>query len=68
MERRNFLKKTLVAGTVSAVAGKSVFGSTLFKPLTQDQNQSFKLNYAPCFGMFKNKAFRWNFPTYSIHL
>ena len=54
MERRNFLKKTLVAGTVSAVAGKSVIGNTLFKPV--NQNKKFKLNYAPHFGMFKNHA------------
>ena len=56
MERRNFLKKTLVAGTVSAVAGKSLIGSPLFKTVNQSQKQKFKLNYAPCFGMFKNHA------------
>jgi len=56
MERRNFLKKTLVAGTVSAVAGKSLIGSPLFEPFSQNQKQCFKLNYAPYFGMFKNHA------------
>jgi len=56
MERRNFLKKTLVAGTVSAVAGKSLIGSSLFEPFNQNQKQSFKLNYAPYFGMFQNHA------------
>lgn len=54
MERRNFLKRSLVAGTVSAVAGKTLVGSQLFEPI--NEIKKFKLNYAPHFGMLKNHA------------
>jgi hydroxypyruvate isomerase len=60
MERRNFVKKTFVAGTISLAAGKALFGSpgdvTKNKNSLDDSKFTFKLKYAPHFGMFKNHA------------
>lgn len=60
MERRNFLKKTAVAGTFSLAAGSVLFGFPLNSPKNKDpgggDTHTFKLKYAPHFGMFKNHA------------
>ena len=60
MERRNFIKKTAVAGTFSLAAGSALFGFPLNDPENKDtgggDKHTFKLKYAPHFGMFKNHA------------
>lgn len=52
MQRRNFLKTNLLAATAS-LTGVSLSASALHRP---KQDDSFKLKYAPHFGMFKNSA------------
>lgn len=63
MKRRDFVSKTLAAGTAALTLGSStVFASGL--PFVKSTNvpapvapkRRFKLNYAPHFGMFKNSA------------
>ena len=60
MERRNFIKKTAVAGTFSLAAGSALFGFPLNDPENKGpgggDKHTFKLKYAPHFGMFKNHA------------
>ncbi len=59
MERRNFLKKGVVAASVASLAG----GSVVMGQSARDKKKSnaaapkpFKLKYAPHFGTFKNHA------------
>lgn len=63
MKRRDFVSKTLAAGTAAlTLGGSTVFASGL--PFVKNTSVStpvapkrrFKLNYAPHFGMFKNSA------------
>jgi len=60
MKRRNFIKKTAVTGTFSLAAGSALFGFPLNDPENKDpgggDKHTFKLKYAPHFGMFKNHA------------
>lgn len=62
MERRNFLKRTVAAGTVALTTGLPVSNfakqadTPLFTGLAQPAKHTFKLKYAPHFGMFKSNA------------
>jgi len=60
MERRNFIKKTAVAGTFSLAAGSALFGFPLNDPENKDpgggDKHTFKLKYAPSYGSFKHHA------------
>jgi hydroxypyruvate isomerase len=60
MERRDFLKKSLTAGAVTATTGAAALATN---PTAQPKlagsskaKRRFKLKYAPHFGMFKNHA------------
>ena len=50
MERRSFVKNSLLAGTAGIVALDSIAEES------KTSKTSFKLNYAPHFGMFENNA------------
>ena len=57
MERKDFLKTSLLAG--ASLAGGRGLVARNREPLLQDellQTHNFKLNYAPHFGMFRNHA------------
>ncbi len=63
MKRRDFVSKTLAAGTAAlTLGGSTVFASGLpfvkstSVPAPVAPKRRFKLNYAPHFGMFKNSA------------
>lgn len=57
MERRNFLKQGLAAGSASVLGGASVFANSASDSQSGSAKKySFKLKYAPHFGMFKNNA------------
>ena len=51
MNRRHFLKSSLLAGAGAAFAGSSAFAQAPVQPA-----RKFKLNYAPHFGMFAAHA------------
>ena len=53
MERRNFLKKSVLTGGFAALGGTSAMAAA--KSVAKKKNK-FKLKYAPHFGMFKNLA------------
>ncbi len=53
MERRNFLKKSALAGGITVLGSAST--TAIGKSVTKKKN-GFKLKYAPHFGMFKNSA------------
>jgi hydroxypyruvate isomerase len=60
MKRRNFLKKSVIAGSAS-IATSSIAVPTIAKAIPGKrfmdfEKFSFNLNYAPHFGMFKNMA------------
>lgn len=60
MERRNFMKKSLMAGAFSLAAGKTILASS-GKPFDRNLMPStpekpFNLKYAPGFGSFKHHA------------
>jgi hydroxypyruvate isomerase len=52
MERRNFLKKSMLAAGVTSITA----GSSLAMDVQKKKPHEFKLKYAPHFGMFKNSA------------
>src|SRR5690625_4674661 len=57
MERKDFLKTSLLAG--ASLAGGRGLVARNREPLSQDellQTHNFKLKYAPHFGMFRNHA------------
>lgn len=58
MDRRNFMKKSMVAGAASFAAGSTVLHAAELNGTAYQQwdgsMQKFKLNYAPHFGMFKH--------------
>jgi hydroxypyruvate isomerase len=60
MKRRNFLKKSLIAGSTavsaSAISAPIIAKSVPGKKIKAFENQKFNMNYAPHFGMFKNMA------------
>ena len=60
MKRRNFLKKSLVAGgtalSASAISAPVIAKSIPGKKFKLFEKHQFNLNYAPHFGMFKNMA------------
>jgi len=60
MKRRNFLKKSIVAGgtaiTASAIGAPIIAKSIPGKKFKVLEKYPFNLNYAPHFGMFKNMA------------
>ncbi len=60
MKRRNFLKKSLAAGstalTASAIGVPVVAKSIPGKKFKIFEKHQFNLHYAPHFGMFKNMA------------
>lgn len=59
MKRRNFLTKSLVAGTAALSVGLNspVYAINTKDPFkTMQQKNNFKLKYAPHFGMFKHHA------------
>ena len=56
MERRNFLKKSLVTSGAAAFAASSVIGTRAYAAKPREEKHDFKLKYAPHFGMFKNSA------------
>lgn len=57
MNRRNFMKRTMVAGAASFTAGGAVLHAAepqeRANPQWDGSKQKFKLNYAPHFGMFR---------------
>lgn len=50
MQRREFLKNSVVAGSAAVLAGTAAHAAGV------EQSKSFQLKYAPHFGMFKNAA------------
>jgi len=50
MQRREFLKSSVIAGSTA------VFAGTTTQAAEADNSKSFQLKYAPHFGMFKNAA------------
>ncbi len=59
MNRRNFIKRSAITGSLVGAVGTSVFGSQLIDSDPQTlklEKFNFKLNYAPHFGMFENHA------------
>jgi hydroxypyruvate isomerase len=60
MKRRNFLKKSLIAGSTavsaSAISAPIIAKSVPGKKIKAFENQKFNMNYAPHFGMFMNMA------------
>lgn len=54
MERRNFIKNTMAAGSAAFFAGSSTMAATVQSGKVE--KHSFKLKYAPHFGMFKHHA------------
>jgi len=60
MNRRNFMRKSVVAGALSFAAGGTVISSTAGKIIGNGSNPEsgtpFKLKYAPSFGTFKHHA------------
>jgi len=59
MERRGFLKKGLAASTLAAVSGANGIAEAQqsgSRPADLKAKRTFKLKYAPHFGMFKNHA------------
>lgn len=50
MQRREFLKSSVIAGSTA------VFAGTAAQAAEADNSKSFQLKYAPHFGMFKNAA------------
>jgi len=52
MERRNFIRNTLAATSLTALAGTNLFST----PKRAPAGKPFNLNYAPHFGMFKNSS------------
>jgi hydroxypyruvate isomerase len=57
MERRNLLKRSIAAGSVTAFTGTSILAnSPVESKITGRKKYTFKLKYAPHFGMFKNNA------------
>jgi hydroxypyruvate isomerase len=52
MERRNFLKNSMLAAGVTGITA----GSSLAMDVKKKKTHEFKLKYAPHFGMFKNSA------------
>ena len=60
MDRRNFMKKSMVAGALSFAAGGTIIGSTASElrknGIKSEQEKPFKMKYAPSFGTFKHHA------------
>jgi hydroxypyruvate isomerase len=64
MKRRDFVSKTLAAGTTALALGSTALASTTTNAFVKSPapvsapapKKRFKLNYAPHFGMFKNSA------------
>lgn len=64
MKRRDFVTKTLAAGSAALAMSTSVLGASAALPFVKGPvlpapaapKRKFKLNYAPHFGMFKNMA------------
>ena len=62
MKRRDFVTKTVAAGSSALFLGASALGAPTALPLVKETltpvapKRKFKLNYAPHFGMFKNTA------------
>jgi hydroxypyruvate isomerase len=63
MKRRDFVTKTLAAGSAALAIGTSALGATPALPFVKGPiapaaapKRKFKLQYAPHFGMFKNLA------------
>ncbi len=60
MKRRNFIKKTLVAGgtalATSSLAAPAIISKMPDKKFRDFEKYNFNLNYAPHFGMFKSLA------------
>ena len=60
MERRNFLKQSLLAGAAATFTATTVLAETRDKKSGKKEDvlkkHSFKLKYAPHFGMFRNHA------------
>jgi hydroxypyruvate isomerase len=54
MERRNFVKNTIAAGSAAFVTGSSVIGNP--SSSGKVEKHDFNLKYAPHFGMFKHHA------------
>ncbi|UCG27064.1 MAG: TIM barrel protein [Bacteroidales bacterium] len=58
MDRRNFMKKSMVAGAFSFAAGRTILGSTGIEAkknrIYQEEKEPFKLKYAPGFGAFRH--------------
>lgn len=52
MQRRNFIKSTLVSAGAAAVTAEGVYAGIS----TSQAKNNFKLKYAPHFGMFQNSA------------
>ncbi len=52
MKRRNFIKSSIIVSGASAVTS----GTVMAKGSKKKQSHTFKLKYAPHFGMFKNSA------------
>lgn len=57
MHRRSFIKKNVTASLIAGLgATSSVFASQVFNDQGISPKKTFKLNYAPHLGMFKNHA------------
>jgi hydroxypyruvate isomerase len=60
MDRRNFMKKSMVAGALSFAAGSTIIGSTASElrnnQINPEPEKPFKMKYAPSYGTFKHHA------------
>lgn len=60
MDRRNFVKKSVITGSLSVASGSALLASSKYlKNEKSDQAMAegkFKMKFAPHFGMFKNHA------------
>jgi hydroxypyruvate isomerase len=57
MRRRDFLRHSAIAGALATIPGSAVAMQTsLRKPALEGTTPSFRLNYAPHLGMFRNLA------------
>lgn len=60
MDRRNFVKKSVITGSLSVASGSALLASSKYlKNEKSDQAMTegkFKMKFAPHFGMFKNHA------------
>lgn len=60
MNRRNFVKKSVITGSLSVASGSALLASTGYfqneKSKTVEAKENFKLKYAPHFGTFKQNA------------